>query len=154
MSSDSDMLKWVKANLLSQSTYVTTEDNLLMGESFDFLNMDTDQFPRIEMQIVGSNGREFVTQCVRSRDCIISLQGYMKRGDRPYADQDMFDIADFKAETERIIYSIHNQVLAGAPDLPANFIQLLAMTEAYIVHEIEPNVSSFLFNFTAEFEFQ
>ena len=154
-----EFLKWLKPYLVANSTKVITTDNVLLGESHEFLMKDDSEYPRFEIQNVANPARGYVTQRVRNKDFAFSIQGFIRRTipedetDDYTCDQDMFDVMDFAHETEGIIYNIHNLMQAGAVSIP-KFVKLSGMDDAFMVLEIEPKISTFVLNFTAEFSFK
>lgn len=151
MSPYSELLAWTKANIQTRSTVVTDPNNVFIGETDDLLSLNDTHFPRIEIQIVGAPNQDYLTQRILEKRCQISVQGYLRRPADEIVEQDMFDIADFHHDTEKVIFNIHDQILAGAPGTPTNFTKISGMTEAFVVVELMPKTSSFLFNFTGEF---
>ena len=146
-----ELCEWVKAQLIAKSTFVVLPENVIIGESGAF-EMDSDEtYPRLEFQIVGSNRTDYVEQRVQNRTVTISIQGYIRRESSAIIDQDMYDIADFEAETGSAIFNILDQRQFDPSLVPQKFIKLSPHTESFIVYEESPQLSSFLFNFTAEF---
>jgi hypothetical protein len=148
MGNNATYIKWFKERLLSRIPQVKS---VYLGESFDFLGRPATDFPLIEMQFIGLPSTEFIAQRQRTRNVIIALQAYIKRDPRPYSDQDMYDIVDLQEEIDKVIFGIYDAVIAGDTTLPPKFIKLHAMYDSFAVHEIEPDVSSCLFEFSAEF---
>lgn len=154
MSPESEFLKLVKDVLIEKTvpTFVPVEENVFLGETTEFLMKDDSFYPRIELQLAGLPGREYVSQRMRVRDIAIGVQGYVRRATDDYVDEDMFNMVDFTMAVESAIYSIHHRKIAGDPNVPADFLQLMAMTEIYVVHEFEPRISMFLLVFTGQFQ--
>ena len=152
MRPEAQLLKFLKEEILSQSTYVLTQDNIYLSESIEFLMQNDDWYPRIEIQPLSLPRVERVTQRTQTRNVTYGLQGYIRRAeDKPTTDEDSFQLFDFLCETEELITKIHNAKIAGTAGLPSEFIQIKAYSEAFMALEIEPRISTFMFNFTAEF---
>ena len=151
MSIPAEMMEWLKAQLIAKSTISTNPDNIIIGESEAFEMKGDDYYPRLEMQIVGSNRTNYVEQREQNRTLTISIQGYIRREDEATTAQDMYDICNFEAETASAVFNIHDQVMADPTLVPNKFIKLSSYTESFIVYEVSPHLSSFMFNFTAEF---
>jgi hypothetical protein len=63
----------------------------------------------------------------------------------------MYAIVDLQEEIDKVIFGIYDAVIDGDPTLPKKFLRMHAMYDSYVVHEIEPQISSCLFEFSAEF---
>jgi hypothetical protein len=137
--------------LATATPFSVKEENVFIGETEEFLMKPDTFYPRVELQMAGAPSKQFVTQRIRERELIFSVQGFIRRPVQKYEKEDMYNLIDFAIMVEDIIFKTHNAKLAGDPRVPANFIKLSAMTEVIVAHEFEPKISMFIFNFTADF---
>ena len=152
MTSYGELMRWFKNQILSQGTWVTDPANFVFYESNDIMGLTDDKFPRLELQVMSAPNRNFIAQRLMDKECVYSVQGYIRRPeDKNPTDDEALLIYDFHAETEKLIYSIHDAVQRGDDNLPQGFVKISGSTNAYIEVEIEPRTSSFVFVFTADF---
>lgn len=132
-------------------TYVTNPDNIVIGESMSMVTRPDADFPRLEFLISKLKYDGYTDQRVINQTFRFSVGGHLRRAQDDTTKEDMFDAIKWGRELVKLMYEIHNDVIAG--NFPCDgFIQMSGFPEVFMEYELFPKITSVILVAEAEIQ--
>lgn len=128
----------------AESTFVTSSDNIIIGESLDLIHKPASYFPRIEFLVGKLKFDGYIDQRNLEQSFRITLGAHIKRASDATTPDDMYNAIKLAREITKIIYSINSDKVSGI-DICDGFIQIEGYSEADIEYEIFPKITSVIY---------
>lgn len=137
-------LKYLITKMWDKGTFVTKEENLVIGESVDLLGRPNEDFPRMEFLITKMKWDGYTDQRFENQSFRFQINAYIRRVNEEVVAQDMYDAIRFGREMKRITSMAHTDRIAG--NLPCDgFIQMSGFPEVHPEYELIPQLTTIIF---------
>lgn len=131
-------------------TFATNPDNVVIGESkYGLVNLPDTSFPRLEGLITKLKYDGFTDQRIVNQSFRFSIAGHLRRDQDDTVDADMFDAISWGRELTQLLFTIHDDVVAGNPPCDG-FIQINGYPEVFFEYELFPKITSIILIAEAE----
>lgn len=148
-----DFMDYLITNLNSKSTFATNSDNIIIGETINLAERESDFFPRVELLIKKMKDDGYVDQRIVDQSFRFTAIGHIHRAADDTTKEDMFTLIRFARETKSIIYGANTDRRLGNT-ICDGFKQIGGFTEIDMDFEMFPYISSFLIEGEAEIELE
>ena len=128
----------------NEGTIITNPDNIVIGESLDFIHKDDSYFPRVEFLVSKLKFDGFMDGRNIEQSFRISLGAHLRRATDATTPEDMYDGIRLAREITKITYGIHLDKISGVT-ICDGFIQMGGFSEADIEYEIFPKITSVIY---------
>lgn len=123
------------------------EENVMLGETYDWTSKNEFYYPRIEMLVHSKNGRAEIDNTTRDEGLILSVACYIYRETEDFKEEDYYKILDFMGEIEKLVYSANNDRRDGNPPND-DFLRIDPYNTMDIEGELDRYLGSGIMNFT------